>query len=98
MNNAFDRIKAGLEDAIEYADDDTTDRRVHQLEVPVVNVRSIRHRTGLTQQEFSTKYGFAVAAVRNWEQGRRQPDRSARLLLMVIDKHPDVVEEVITTA
>jgi hypothetical protein len=26
---------------------------------------------------------------------RRQPDRSARLLLMVIDKHPEVVEEAI---
>jgi putative transcriptional regulator len=34
----------------------------------------------------------------NWEQGRRQPDRSARLLLMVIDKHPEVVEEVIASA
>jgi putative transcriptional regulator len=95
MSKAFDRIKAGLEDAIEYAGGKTQDRRVHQIEVPTVNVRSIRHRTGLTQQEFSTKYGFAVASVRNWEQGRRQPDRSARLLLMVIDRHPEVVEEAI---
>jgi putative transcriptional regulator len=98
MSNAFDRIKAGLEDAIEFAHGDSAGRRVHQVEVPAVNVRSIRHRTGLTQQEFSAKYGFAVAAVRNWEQGRRQPDRSARLLLMVIDRHPEVVEEAIARA
>ena len=98
MSNAFDRIQAGLEDAIEYADGEVKGRREHRIEVPGVNVRSIRHRTGLTQQEFSAKYGFAVATVRNWEQGRRQPDRSARLLLMVIDKHPEVVEEAITKA
>jgi putative transcriptional regulator len=98
MGKAFERIRAGLEDAIEYMEGDTKDRRVHHIEVPAVNVRSIRHSTGLTQQGFSAKYGFAMAAVRNWEQGRRQPDRSARLLLMVIDKHPEVVEEVITKA
>jgi putative transcriptional regulator len=98
MSDTFNRIRAGLEDAIEYARGDTKDRRVHRIDVPAVNVRSIRHRTGLTQQEFSMKYGFAVASVCNWEQGRRQPDRSARLLLMVIDKHPEVVEEVIASA
>lgn len=93
MSKAFDRIKAGLEDAIEYGRGDTQDRYVHKVAIPTVNVRSIRHRTGLTQQEFSTRYGFAVASVRNWEQGRRQPDRSARLLLIVIDKHPEVIED-----
>ncbi|MCC6455864.1 MAG: type II toxin-antitoxin system MqsA family antitoxin [Caldilineaceae bacterium] len=98
MSKAFERIKAGLEDAVEYARGDTKGRRVHQIEVPAVNVRSIRHRTGLTQHEFSAKYGFAVASVRNWEQGRRQPDRSARLLLMVIDKYPNVVEEALIKA
>lgn len=60
MSDTFNRIKAGLEDAIEYARGDTKDRRVHRIDVPAVNVRSIRHRTGLTQQEFSMKYGFAV--------------------------------------
>lgn len=51
MSDTFNRIKAGLEDAIEYARGDTKDRRVHRIDVPAVNVRSIRHRTGLTQQE-----------------------------------------------
>jgi putative transcriptional regulator len=98
MGNAFDLMRAGLEDAIEYAQGDTRDRRVHRKEVPTVNVLSIRRRTGLTQDQFSAKYGFKLASVRNWEQGRRQPERSARLLLMVIEKHPEVVEEVLVKA
>jgi len=57
-----------------------------------VDVRAIRRRTGLTQDQFSAKYGFTLGAVRNWEQGRRTPERSARLL-KVIEKHPKVVEE-----
>lgn len=98
MGKAFDRIRAGLEDAINYGKGNTKDRRVHQKNVPGVNVLSIRRRTGLTQDQFSTKYGFKLASVRNWEQGRRQPERSARLLLMVIEKHPEVVEEVLVDA
>jgi putative transcriptional regulator len=96
MNKAFDRIKAGLEDAIDFAHGNEKGRRVHQVEVPAVDVRSIHSRTGLTQHQFSAKYGFAVASVRNWEQGRRKPERSARLLLKVIEKHPEVVEEALT--
>jgi putative transcriptional regulator len=96
MGKAFDRIKAGLEDAVEYARGDTQGRRVHAIKVPAVNVRAIRRRTGLTQDQFSAKYGFAVASVRNWEQGRRQPERSARLLLRVIEKHPEAVEDALT--
>lgn len=98
---AFDRIQAGLEDAIEYARGNQEGRRVHHIarkETPAVNVRAIRRRTGLTQAQFSAKYGFAVASVRNWEQGRRQPEQSARLLLKVIEKHPEVVEEALSDA
>ncbi|MCC6167149.1 MAG: type II toxin-antitoxin system MqsA family antitoxin [Caldilineaceae bacterium] len=58
-----------------------------------MNMRTIRRRMGLTQEQFSAKYGFTLAAVRNWEQGRRRPERAARLLLKVIETHPEVVED-----
>jgi DNA-binding XRE family transcriptional regulator len=50
----------------------------------IVDVRAIRERLGLTQQEFALRFGFSLATVRNWEQGRRHPQGSSRLLLMVI--------------
>jgi putative transcriptional regulator len=52
----------------------------------------------LSQDEFAAKFGFAAASVRNWEQGRRQPEGPARVLLAVIDRHPEVVEEVLQTS
>ena len=58
---------------------------------PRVDVRAIRRKTGLSQAMFAGRFGFTVAAVRNWEQGRRQPDLAARALLMVIDREPDAV-------
>lgn len=59
-----------------------------------VDVRTIRAKRGQTQQGFARTYGFSVAAVRDWEQGRRQPERAARILLAMIDRAPETVEEV----
>jgi putative transcriptional regulator len=45
----------------------------------------------LSQARFAREFGFTPATVRNWEQGRNQPDKSARILLAVIRRHPDIV-------
>jgi putative transcriptional regulator len=88
---AFDKIKAGLDSAKDYLDG-TADRRKYRVHVPdTVDVRKIRARLGLSQEAFAEAYGFAVSAVRDWEQGRRTPERSARILLKIVEKEPDAV-------
>jgi DNA-binding transcriptional regulator YiaG len=57
-----------------------------------IDVRALRTRLGLTQEQFALHFGLDVAAVRNWESGRRAPDRAARSYLHVIDAAPDQVE------
>lgn len=61
-----------------------------------VDVKSIRTRLGLTQPEFSLRFGFDVRAVQDWEQKRRQPDRSARILLTVIAHEPEAVSRALS--
>jgi len=63
-----------------------------------VDVRAIRLRLHVTQAEFARRFGFSAATVRDWEQRRRRPEASARLLLMVIDKAPDLVKQVLDEA
>ena len=87
---AFDKIKAGLDEAKAYLDGGS--KRGYGIHVPVrVNVKKIRTRLGLSQESFAQTYGFALSAVRDWEQGRRQPERSARILLRVVEKEPEAV-------
>jgi putative transcriptional regulator len=69
--------------------------RVTTVDVPAVDVRSIRRKLKLSQTEFAAKFGFPPATLRNWEQGRTRPDTPARVLLAVIAKHPEAVEEVL---
>lgn len=88
---AFDKIKAGLDAARAYLDG-TADKRRYRVHVPEsIDVKKIRRRLGLSQQAFAQTYGFALSAVRDWEQGRRRPERSARILLKIVDKEPDAV-------
>jgi putative transcriptional regulator len=55
------------------------------------DVRSLRERYGLSQPKFAALLGISVGTLRNWEQGRRKPEGSARVLLRIAAKHPDAV-------
>ena len=94
---AFNKIKAGLVEAEAYLDD-TADKRKFRVHVPAkVNVRKIRARLGLSQEAFAETYGFALSAVRDWEQGRRTAERSVRILLKIVEKEPDAVTRALTS-
>jgi putative transcriptional regulator len=88
---AFDKIKAGLDSAKAYLDG-TADKQKYRVHIPEkIDVRKIRTRLGLSQEAFAKTYGFALAAVRDWEQGRRRPERSARILLKIVEREPEAV-------
>jgi putative transcriptional regulator len=61
-------------------------------------VTGSRRELGLSQSEFAARFGFAPSTVKNWEQGRTQPDGPARILLAVIAHHPDAVEDALRKA
>ena len=56
-----------------------------------VDVAQLRHRLGLSQRGFARAFGLDVTAIHAWEQGRRRPDRTARILLAVIANEPAAV-------
>ena len=95
---AFEKIAAGLKDAIAIAngEQDPSTYRVHVL--PDIDVAAIRKRLGLSQAKFAERFGLSPATLRDWEQGRRRPDRTARTLLTVIDRDPEAVTRALTAA
>ena len=56
-----------------------------------VNVAAVRRRLKMSQAAFAARFGLDLTALHAWEQGRRKPDRAARVLLAVIDREPDAV-------
>ncbi len=92
MSELGDRILLGLEDALAFAQGKPGKRRVHRVAAPRrVDVRAIRTRLAMTQEQFAGTFGFTLHAVRNWEQGKRTPQGAARVLLTVVAKEPAAV-------
>jgi putative transcriptional regulator len=61
------------------------------------DVRALRERLGLSQEQFAWQYGLDIDAVRNWEYGRREPDTAAKSYLTVIDREPAQVAKALAT-
>jgi putative transcriptional regulator len=72
--------------------------RVRLMPPVKVDVRGIRQKLKLSQSDFAARFGFTAAAVRQWEQGRRQPHGPARVLLTIIDREPNAVRRALENA
>ena len=94
MGKAFEKISAGLEDAIAFAKGDVSRGRVAEP----LNVRAIRAATNKTQAEFARAYHLPIGTIRDWEQNRRQPDAPARVLLSIIERDPHTIEQLLAKA
>lgn len=85
------RLMAGLNEALAHARGELQ-LPSYTVKVPEhVDVAKLRHRLGLSQIAFARTFGLDVTALHAWEQGRRRPDRAARVLLAVIAKEPAAV-------
>jgi putative transcriptional regulator len=56
-------------------------------------VRVIRRALGLSQDEFANRFHIPLGTLRDWEQGRKEPDTAARAYLRVIGHNPTAVTE-----
>jgi len=93
-----DGILRGLEQALAFVEG-TARKGTYVVHIPPeIDVKAIRSRLGMTQQEFALKFGFSVNTVRHWEQGRRVPEGPARAYLLVIDREPQAVQKALRIA
>ena len=57
----------------------------------IPRVKTMRRALGLTQEEFSSRYHVPLGMLRDWEQGRTEPDQPTRAYLTVIARDPEGV-------
>ncbi|MDP3414625.1 DNA-binding transcriptional regulator [Falsiroseomonas sp.] len=88
--NVADELVAAVAEAAAIVRGEAEPTRVH-LAPDVPDIRAIREKMGLTREAFAERFGLRVGALRDWEQGLRTPDPSARTLLKVIAAEPEAV-------
>jgi putative transcriptional regulator len=98
MSEVGEGILRGLEEALAFMEG-TADESQYVVHIPPeIDIKAIRGRLGLTQQEFADRFEFNINTLRHWEQGRRVPDGTARAYLRVIDREPEAVRKALRVA
>jgi putative transcriptional regulator len=59
----------------------------------VPQVKVMRRALHLTQEEFAARFRIPLGTLRDWEQGKTEPDQAARAYLTVIARNPKAVIE-----
>ena len=62
---------------------------------PVSEVSQVRQKTGLSQSQFAKSLGISVNTLKSWEQGQRKPSGAAATLMKLINKHPNLMGELV---
>jgi putative transcriptional regulator len=91
MNKFSKALIESMTEACEHAEGKPQPVRVHVVEIP--DVRAIRRRLRMSQADFARVYRIPLATLKNWEQGRRQPDAPAAAYLQVIANRPREARE-----
>jgi putative transcriptional regulator len=94
MNKFSKELIESMTEACKHAEGKPGKLRVHVVDVP--DVRAIRRRLRMSQMEFARVYRIPLATIKNWEQGRRQPDAPAAAYLQVIANRPREAREALT--
>ncbi len=89
MTEAFESIKQGLVEAIEYSEGKKEGAIAHEFSE--IDVKAIRKRLGMTQNRFAATFGISLGTLRHWERGDRTPRGPARVLLQVVSEEPEAV-------
>lgn len=89
MSETFKSIQTGLEEAISFSKGECPKAVVHEFSS--VDVKHIRSKIGMSQNEFASAFGISVSTLRHWERGDRKPQGAALVLLNVVAKEPQTV-------
>lgn len=59
--------------------------------------RRLRHRLGMTQDQFAATYGVPLASLRQYEMARYMPPPATRAYLKVIEAEAEMVKRVLAS-
>lgn len=93
---AFDKIAAGLSEAIAIARGEAKPAKL--FVPPEIDVQKIRSKVQMSQDQFASTFGFTLHQIRQWEQRRVRPLDAARAYLMIIDRDPKAVADLLRKA
>jgi putative transcriptional regulator len=73
-----------------------TEENFHRMK-RVPRSKTIRRALSLTQEEFAERYRIPIGTLRDWEQGRTEPDQTAQTYLSLIARDPALIDRMLNS-
>ena len=93
---AFDKIAKGLNEALAIANGEAHPAKLYVP--PEIDVKAIRQKLDVSQDDFAAYFGFTIDQIKAWEQGRSRPLGGLRAYLMLIESNPEQVRNLLLVA
>jgi putative transcriptional regulator len=68
--------------------------RVTRYELP--DTTKVRAKLKMSQNDFAILLGISKRTLEGWEQGKRYPSGAARVLLLIAERHPEIIAETLS--
>lgn len=85
----FEKLAASIREASEIKSGNRKPSRVYEVKPP--DIKNVRGKLNVSQNEFAIMIGVSVRTLQNWEQGRRKPEGPAKALLRIASRNPQAV-------
>ena len=86
-----DLIKNGIEVSFSEKELKTLGLKIPEVDIKAKDIQDIRKRINLSQSVFAKVLNVSSSSVRQWEQGKRTPSGSTKVLLELLRKNPDIL-------
>ena len=91
----YDGLVNSLQEAIAYTQGKKVGK-AHRVEIPAtLDVKAIRKKLKLSRDGFSREFGVSVKTLQHWEQGSRKPRGPARVLLLLLQRAPKEISNIL---
>ncbi len=91
----FEKLAASIKEAGEIKSGNRKPSRVYEIKPP--DIKNVRGKLNVSQNEFAIMIGVSVRTLQNWEQGRRKPEGPAKALLRIASRNPQAVLDALHT-
>ncbi|MEN8447138.1 MAG: helix-turn-helix domain-containing protein [Cyanobacteria bacterium J06555_13] len=91
MSELGQDLISALQEVRDYQQGNASNTRVTRFPELKTDVKTLRRDLGMSQAQFSANFGIGIATLKNWEQGKREPQGPAKTLLHIIEQEPQAV-------
>lgn len=92
--SALEKLKIGMASAKAVIEGRENPVAVYSLQP---DAKAIRKLLGVSQEGMASMIGVSIHTLRNWEQGHREPEGAAKVLLSMAAKEPETVKRLVGT-